>query len=114
MEIKGKNIRNVISGLKINLIRALIRGGLPCMAVDPLSRSATIKGGHVGTRESTFTMLTVPPQTLATKTDQEDAEARESVHLASNRRPPTPNPDHHRHHVVLLVGSRYIHVISRL
>jgi hypothetical protein len=32
----------------------------------------------------------VPPQTLATKTDQEGTEAKGSVHLASNRRLPTP------------------------
>jgi hypothetical protein len=84
------------------------------MVVDPLLRSAIIKGGHTGAREPTFTVPTVPPQTLATKTDQEGAEARGSVHLASNRRPPTPNPDRHRHHVILLVSSRYIHVIPRL
>jgi hypothetical protein len=38
-----------------------------------------------------FTVPTVPPQTLATKTDQEDAEARGLVHLTTNRRPSTPN-----------------------
>jgi hypothetical protein len=32
------------------------RGRLPYMAVEPLSRSATIKVGHVGAREPTFTM----------------------------------------------------------
>jgi hypothetical protein len=61
------------------------------MAVGPLSHSATIKGEQAGAREPTFTVPTVPPQTLATKTDQEDAEARGLVHLATNRRPPTPN-----------------------
>jgi hypothetical protein len=60
------------------------------MTVDPLSRSATIKRGHVGAQEPTFTVPTVPPQILATKTDQEGAEARGLVHLASNRRPPLP------------------------
>jgi hypothetical protein len=78
----------------------------------PLSRSATIKGGHAGAREPTFTVSTVPPQTLATKTDQEGAEAKGTVHLASNRRLPTV--DRHRHYAVLLVGSRYTYVIPRL
>jgi hypothetical protein len=82
------------------------------MAVGLLSRSATIKGGHAGAREPTFTMSTMPPQTLATKTDQEGAEARGTIHLASNRRLPTG--DRHRHHVVLLVGSMYTYVIIRL
>jgi hypothetical protein len=41
------------------------------MAVGPLLRSATIKGGQVGAREPTFTVATVPPQTLTIKTDQE-------------------------------------------
>jgi hypothetical protein len=42
------------------------RGRLPCMAVGPLSRSATIKGGQAGAREPTFIVPTVPPQTLTT------------------------------------------------
>jgi hypothetical protein len=82
--------------------------------VSPLSRSATIKRGHVGAREPTFTVPTVPPQTLATKSDQEGAEARGTAHHASDRRPPTPNRDRHRHHVILLIGSRYIYVIPKL
>jgi hypothetical protein len=57
---------------------------------------------------------TVPPQTLATQSDREGAEARETTHYASDRRPPTPNRDRHRHHVVLFIGSRYIYVIPRL
>jgi hypothetical protein len=78
--------------------------------VGTLSRSAIIKGGT----PTTFTVPTVPPQTLATKSDREGAEARGTTHHASDRRPPTTNRDRHRHHVVLLVGSRYIYVISRL
>jgi hypothetical protein len=69
MEIKGENVRNVISGSldqKTDPIRALIGGCLPCMAVDPLSCSATIKGGQAGARESMFIVPTVPPQTLTT------------------------------------------------
>jgi hypothetical protein len=62
----------------------------------------------------TFTVPTVPPQTLATQSNREGAEARGTTHYASDRRPPTPNRDRHRHHVVLLVGSRYIYVITRL
>jgi hypothetical protein len=60
-----------------------------------------------------FTVPTVLPQTLATKIDQKGAEARGSVHLTSNHRPPTHNPDRHRHHVVLLIGPKYIYVIPR-
>jgi hypothetical protein len=85
-------VRNVISGLGNRSDPRPNRGRLPCMTVDSVSRSATIKGGHAGAREPTFTVPTVPPQTLATQSDR-------------NR---------HRHHVVLLVGSRYIYVIPRL
>jgi hypothetical protein len=66
MEIKGENVRNVISGLGNQSDPGPDRGRLPCMVVVPLSRSATLKGGHVGAREPTFTVPTVPPQTLAT------------------------------------------------
>jgi hypothetical protein len=90
------------------------RGRLPCMAVSPLSRSATIKGGHAGAQKPTFIVPTLPPQTLATQSDREGAEARRMTHYAADRRPPTPNRDRHRHHAVLLVGSRYIYVIPRL
>jgi hypothetical protein len=55
----------------------------------PLSCSATIKGGHAGAWEPTFTVPTVPPETLATKSDREGAEARGTTHHASDRRPPT-------------------------
>jgi hypothetical protein len=54
------------------------------------------------------------PKTLATKTDQEGAEARGLAHLTTNRRPSTHDSDRHRRHVVLLVGSRYTHVIASL
>jgi hypothetical protein len=63
MEIKGENVRNVISGLGNQSDPRPDRGRLPCMTVDPLSRSATIKGGHAGAWEP---MFTVPPQILAT------------------------------------------------
>jgi hypothetical protein len=66
MEIKGENVRNVISGLGNQSDPHPDRGLLPCMAVDPLSHSATLNGGHAGARKQTFTMPTVPPQTLAT------------------------------------------------
>jgi hypothetical protein len=82
-------VRNVISGLGNRSDPRPDRGRLPCMLVGPLSRSATIKGGQAGAREPTFTVPTLPPQILATKTDQEGAEARRLVHLATNRRPPT-------------------------
>jgi hypothetical protein len=50
----------------------------------PLSRSAIIKGRHAGAREPTFTVPTVPPRTLATKSDREGAEARGTAHHASD------------------------------
>jgi hypothetical protein len=90
MEIKGENVRKVIFGSGNRSDPRLDRERLSCMVVDPFSRSATIKGGQAGAREPTFTVPTVPPQTLATKTDQESAEARGLVHLASDRRPSTP------------------------
>jgi hypothetical protein len=103
MEIKGENVRNMISGLGNRSDPRPDRGRLSCMAVDPLSRSAIIKEGQAGAREPTFTMPTVPPQTLATKTDQEGTEARGLVHLATNRRSstlnrrPSPTPCHPPH-----------------
>jgi hypothetical protein len=103
MKIKGENVRNVISGLETNLIRALIRGACFVWQWTP-----------DGAREPTFVVPIVPPQSLATQSDREGAEARGTVHYASDRRPPTPNRDLHRRHVVLLVGSRYIYIILRL
>jgi hypothetical protein len=84
MEIKGENVRKVISGSENRSNLRPDRGRLPCMVVDPLSRSATIKGGQAGAQEPTFIVPTVPPQTLTTKTDQRGAEARGLVHLASD------------------------------
>jgi hypothetical protein len=80
----------VISGLEINPIRALI-GVLALYGNGiPLAQCNNKRGGgHSGAREPTFTVPTVPPQTLATKTDQEGVEARGLVHLTTNRRPPT-------------------------
>jgi hypothetical protein len=66
MEIKGENVRNVIFGSGNRSDPRPDRGPLPCMAVDPLSRSATIKGGQAGAWEPTFVVPTVPPQTLTT------------------------------------------------
>jgi hypothetical protein len=60
MEIKGENVRNVISGLGNQSDPRPDWGHLPCMVVGPLSRSATIKGGHVGAREPTFTVPQCP------------------------------------------------------
>jgi hypothetical protein len=45
MKIKGENVRNVISGSGNRSNPRPDRGRLPCMAVGPLSRSATIKRG---------------------------------------------------------------------
>jgi hypothetical protein len=60
-------VRNVISGSPDQETDPrLDQGRLSCMAVDPLSRSATIKGGQAGAREPMFTVPTVPPQTLTT------------------------------------------------
>jgi hypothetical protein len=93
-------VRNVISGSGNRSDPRPDRGRLPCMAVGPLSHSTTIKGGQAGARKPTFAVPTVPPQTLATKTDQEGAEERGLAHLATNRRPltvdsrlrPSPTP----------------------
>jgi hypothetical protein len=68
------------------------------MTVDPLSRSAILKWGHAGARESMFTVSTVPPQTLANRSDHEGAEARGTAHSAATTvapftpTPPTPTP----------------------
>jgi hypothetical protein len=72
------------------------------------------KRGHAGTRKPTFTVSTMPPQTLATQSDREGTEARGIAHYAVDCQPPTPNHDRHRYYVVLLVGSMYIHVIPKL
>jgi hypothetical protein len=113
MEIKGENVGNVISGLRNRSDPRPDRGRLPCMAVGPLSRSATIKGGQAGAREPTFAVPTVPPQTLTPKTDQRGAEARGLTHLASDRQPTTLDSDLHRRHVFVLVGPRYTLVVPR-
>jgi hypothetical protein len=113
-------VRNVISRLGNQSDPRPDRGRLLYMAVCPLSRSATLKGGHAGAREPTFTVPTVPPQTLATRSDREGAEARRTAHnivttiASSTPTPPTPNHDRHHHYVVLLVDLRYIYVIPRL
>jgi hypothetical protein len=85
MKIKGENVRKVISGSGNRSDPRPNRGPLSCMAVGLLSRSVTIKGGQAGARKPMFTVPTVPPQTLATKTDQEGAEARGLAHLVTNR-----------------------------
>jgi hypothetical protein len=66
MEKCQASVRNVISGSGNRSDPRPDRGRLPCMAVGPLSHIATIKGGQAGAREPTFTMPTVPPQTLTT------------------------------------------------
>jgi hypothetical protein len=104
----------VISGLGNQFDPRPDRECLTYMAMCPLSRSAIIKRGHAGAWELTFAVPIVPPQTLAIQSDREGAEARGTAHYASDRRPLTPNRDRHRHHVVLLVGSRYIYVIPML
>jgi hypothetical protein len=65
---------------------ALIGAPAVLVAVDPLSRSAILKGGHAGAREPTFTVSTVPPQTLANRSDREGAEARGTAHCAADHR----------------------------
>jgi hypothetical protein len=95
MEIKGENVKKVISGSGNRSNPRPDRGRLSRMAVGPLSRSATIKGGQAEAREPMFAVPTVPPQILATKTDQEGAEARGLTHLATNSRPPTHDSDRH-------------------
>jgi hypothetical protein len=63
------------------------------MAVGHLSRSAILKGGHVGAREPTFTVSTVPPQALANQFDREGAETRGTAHSAAITVAPfTPSP----------------------
>jgi hypothetical protein len=59
-------VRKVISGSGNRSDPRPDRGRLSCMSVGPLSRSATIKGVQAGAREPTFTVLTVPSQTLTT------------------------------------------------
>jgi hypothetical protein len=70
MEIKGDNVRNVISGLGNQSDPRPDRGRLPCMTVGPLLRSTTIKEWHVGAREPTFTVPQCPhkPYLLNTQT----------------------------------------------
>jgi hypothetical protein len=69
MEIKRENVKNVISGLRNQSDLHPDWGRLPCMTVGHLSHSVTIKGGHAGAREPTFTVPTVPPQSLGFKLD---------------------------------------------
>jgi hypothetical protein len=61
-----------------------------------------------------FTVPTVPPQTLMTKTDQRGAEASGLAHLTSDTRPPSYDSDRHRRHVFILFDSRYILVIPMI
>jgi hypothetical protein len=76
--------------------------------------------GHAGARELTFTVSTVPPQTLVIRSDREGAEARGTARSAATTVTPFNTDDtdsyhdRRRHYVVLLVGSRYIYVILRL
>jgi hypothetical protein len=72
------------------------------------------KRGQAGGTGTNVRRAHSAPQILATKTDQEGAEARGLAHLATNSRPSTHDSDCHRRHVVLLFGSRYTHVIPRL
>jgi hypothetical protein len=63
---------------------------------------------------------TVPPQTLAIRSDREAAEARGTAHIATTTVAPfnaddtDSYHDRRRHYVVLLIGSRYIYIIPRL
>jgi hypothetical protein len=72
------------------LSRVLIGGVCrSCGSGSPLAQR-NIKRGHVGAREPTFTVSTVPPQTLANRSDREGSEARGTAHCVADRRPPTP------------------------
>jgi hypothetical protein len=61
-----RTVRNV--DLRIEkLIQSASWSGVPAVYdSEPLSRSATIKGGQAGAREPMFTVPTVPTQTLTT------------------------------------------------
>jgi hypothetical protein len=80
------------------------------VVVDPLSHSTILERGHVEARESTFTVSTVPPQTLASWSDPEGAEARGTAHCVAATvvffHTDTTNSyyDHRRRHVVVFVG----------
>jgi hypothetical protein len=63
---RASTVRNVISGSGNRSDSRPDRGRLLCVAMGPLSRSATIKGGQARARELTFAVPTMPPQTLAT------------------------------------------------
>jgi hypothetical protein len=61
-----------------------------------------------------FTVSTVPPQTLASRSDPEGAEARGTVHCAAatvvffHTDTTDSYYDHHRRHVIVFVSSRYL------
>jgi hypothetical protein len=95
-------------------------GVLALYGSRPLSHSAILKGGHVGAWESTFTVSTVPQQTLAIRSDCEGDEARGTAHSVATTVAPfniddtDSYHDRRRHYVIVLVSSRYIYVIPRL
>jgi hypothetical protein len=69
---------------------ALIGGARrSCGGGSPLAQR-NIKRGHAGAQEPTFTVSTVPPQTLANRSDHEGAETRGTAHYVADRRPLTP------------------------
>jgi hypothetical protein len=90
MEIKGETVRKVISQMEGPPSRVLIEGVCRSCGSGPPLVQHNIKRGHAEAWESTFTVPTVPPQTLANRSDREGAEARGTAHCAADRRPPTP------------------------
>jgi hypothetical protein len=80
MEIKGETVRKVISQMEGPPSRVLIGGVCRSCGSGPPLVQRNIKRGHAEAWEPTFTVPTVPSQTLA----------RGTAHCAADRRPPTP------------------------
>jgi hypothetical protein len=96
-----ETVSNVISGLENQSYPRPNQGRLPCIAVGPLSRSVTLKGGTLGQ---------CPPQTLATRSDHEDAEARGTAHCAADNRlllRPSPPPCRPLHRLKISLSNPY-------
>jgi hypothetical protein len=66
------------------LSRTLIGGGCRSCGSGPPLTQRNVKRGHFGAREPTFTVSTVPSQTLANRSDCEGAEARGTAHCAAD------------------------------
>jgi hypothetical protein len=91
------------------------RGRLSCMAVGPLSRSGTIKGGkpgHGNQRSSCPQCPTNPNDLRPIKGALKRGDWLTSP-STPDRLPTTLDSDPHRRHVFVLVGSRYTLVVPR-